>query len=431
MVKKAASAAKDFLTKDRSVWQGAKAVARPVAKLGARALGLAPAAAAYAGYKGGDALKDTKAAKSLQRPLTNAIAKATGTDDLQNRMLSDDSAVSKAAIAEFRTSQGQEAPLARPGQEQVQADAAVTAEAEPGIQRPGVEVEPLGIQQQAGPAINATRTQPVPGVDDLSYAGDYGDTSVFRRPTVGNDGKVVIDPMTGQPVPEFGDQASLTGNIREDASGRSARDQAEAERVAIARQQYEQNTTMSDGRRAFGGPTMEKLREGQGAAVARGDTAVVTRQLAEEGLTPEQRAAYASDPAGAYATDAGAKQAAAAAVAKSAEDRYQMLRDFKTDQRAEQTESRRADSATEKSIDAAMKPFADPMVGLGAPVLTALRGRLAKTAAPGQDVNMLLAEMLAESGSVTPDGALDPAALSKWLMDTETGSRTGAAVPAI
>jgi len=72
----------------------------------------------------------------------------------------------------------------------------------------------------------------------------------------------------------------------------------EAARVAQARSSYERNTTSSDGRRYFGGAETEALRAAQMEQAAKGGdrNGVLAKQLSEEGLTPERRAAYKAYP---------------------------------------------------------------------------------------------------------------------------------------
>lgn len=293
-----------------------RAIAGGAARLAGRgvmgAIGV-PGMAAYAGYKIGDSLKDTETAQAMQRPVTDAMASMTGLDDLQGRMLSDDPAVSGQAIAEYRAANPQ---IKRPGQPSAAPVASPPA--------PGAVADPAA--RQAGSA---------PIQQPYVHAQGQSNPDVLSRPTMGKDGQPVIDPSTGQPVPEFTDSYAVTGMNRPAQSPQDLA--AEQARVADARQNYTDNTTGSDGRRFYGGPETEQLRAAQNAAVARGDTATVGQQLADEGLTPEQRAAYKADPAGAYQVDAQANSSAAKAQLDAFKYQQAQQRNTATDARLNRT----------------------------------------------------------------------------------------------
>lgn len=332
-----------------SGWGTAKSAAKFLGKraigLGGAAMSIPAALAGTAAWWAGDKLKDTETAQRLQRPLTDALARLTGTDDLQERMLSNDPEVSRKAVEEWRAQQSA-------GTDRPPADA--TPAASPGrIPRPGspeaaTDVFTTRNAEPAGPGVNASAPAEIPG-SDYQYAGQYGDNQVLTRPTNGGD---------GQSVPEFTDD--YTAFQRPRPAVREEELAQEAARVQAAREQYAANTTGSDGRRYFGGPATEKLREAQMAEARRGDPAgVVERQLAEEGLTPEQRAAYDADPAAAYQVDARAASDAARSRLDAFKTQFDMSRNARSDARAERTEGRRARTAALAEAESLLEPIKD------------------------------------------------------------------------
>lgn len=340
-VGRAAAATRDALTRPRSAWEGTKSAAKVAGKALWGVSKRAPAVSA--GYLIGNALKDTETAQSLQRPLTDFLARVTGTDDLQERMLSNDPEVSRKAVEEWRAQQ----PA---GADRPQADAAPAAS--PGqLPRPGnpeaaTDVFTTRNAEPAGPDVNASAPTEILG-SDYQYAGQYGDNQVLTRPTNGGDGPT-----------EFTDD--YTAFQRPRPAVREEELAQEAARVQAAREQYAANTTGSDGRRYFGGPATEKLRKAQMAEARRGDPAgVVERQLAEEGLTPEKRAAYDADPAAAYQVDAEASSSAARSRLDAFKTRFDMNRNARSDARAERTEGRRDRTAALAEAESLLEPIKD------------------------------------------------------------------------
>jgi hypothetical protein len=320
---------------------GTKAALGSVRGVAGRAFGV-PGLVGTAAYYAGDALKDTDTAQAIQRPIVDALAKVSGVDDIQQRMLSDDPAVSKAAVAQFRAKQAYEKSLENPSPQ---------AQAAPGQPVDGVAptVAPAPVDPQqaavdtytavnAAPPdsqVNAKNPAPIPGAPE-SYAGQYGQQQILSRPTLDANGQPVIDPGTGKPVPNFTDtntafnRPALPVDPAQEAEDRARAEQARADYIA--------NTTGSDGRRYFGGSETEALRARQMEVAKQGDPdGTVAKQLANEGLTPEQRAAYAADPAGAYQVDAQANSDAAANQLSAFKSQYEMQRNAKTDYRLERT----------------------------------------------------------------------------------------------
>tara|TARA_R100001509_G_scaffold148971_1_gene107130 strand:- start:1764 stop:3191 length:1428 start_codon:yes stop_codon:yes gene_type:complete len=310
-----------------------------------------PIAASELAWQGGKAtgthlvnpLVRATTGKSASEHVTDFMANVTGTDDLQERMLSNDPEVSRKAVEEWRAQQSA-------GAERPQADAAPAAS--PGqIPRPGnpeaaTDVFTTRNAEPAGPGVNARAPTEIPG-SDYQYAGQYGDNQVLTRPTNGGDGPT-----------EFTDD--YTAFQRPRPAVREEELAQEAARVQAAREQYAANTTGSDGRRYFGGPATEKLRKAQMAEARRGDPAgVVERQLAEEGLTPEQRAAYDADPAAAYQVDAQAASNAARSRLDAFKTQFDMSRNARSDARAERTEGRRARTAALAEAESLLEPIKD------------------------------------------------------------------------
>ena len=335
-----------------------KAVATGAARLlgkGAIAAAGIPGAAAYGTYLVSDAyLKDTEAAKAMQRPVTDAMARVSGVEDLQQRMLSDDPAVSKAAVAEYKAAN----PDAFKRPVDAAAAPAATPEAAPAV-TPSVATDPQGG--------NAPAVAPVAPVARPNYqvAPGQSNPDILTRPTLGADGKPVIDPATGKAVPEFTDAYSVTGLSRPVPT--QGEDAAEQARVDKARQQYIDNTTGSDGRRYFGGSAVEKLREAQMVEAKKGDrNGVVARQLADEGLTPEQRAARDADPVAYHQANVQANQSAAKAQMEAFKQSYNMNRNAKTDARLNRTAAmKEADSILSSFKDTAPEAYQQLMAMAG------------------------------------------------------------------
>ena len=338
-------------------WGGViKTGAGVLAKGASKALSIPYQAAGTVGYYAGDALKDTAAAKTMQRPVTNAMASVSGLNDLESRAMSDDPVVARAAQAEHRakyppTYNGVNGPGTQPARQQ--AEQIARPGAAPAVApnpEAAVDAYTTGNSAPSNPQMNAARPKPIPN-SEYSYAGrQEGGAEVITRPTTGADGSPVIDPGTGRPVPEFTDNYTAFDKLRPAQSAESIA--AEEARAAAARQQYAQNTTGSDGRRFYGGPETEKLRAAQNAAVARGDTSTVTQQLADEGLTPEQRAAYKADPTGAYQVDAQASTASNKAQLDAFKAQQDMARNSRTDARLNR-------SAAMKEMGSALAQFKD------------------------------------------------------------------------
>lgn len=324
---------------------GLGAVARGGAHLVTKALGPVGWAATGAAYAG-DSVKDTDTAQALQRPVTDAISKWFGNGDLQDRMNSNDPEVYKAAVAEYRASQAQQAgPEGQGPAATAQPTAAAdtpapdeggqvpTEDPEAAIERPvagsdegAIDMHLLANSSPTNPALNAGNTQPIEGTNS-EYAGKYGDNEVIKRPTIGKDGQPVIDPGTGEAVPEFTDNYTAFNRQRPGAGQGSAPQQSEEARVANARAQYIANTTGSDGRRHFGGSANERLNEARQEAIDRGDTESVGRQLDEETAKAQQQATV-------DAQNRGATPATQLAAFKHAYDRD---RDAKGDARTDRT----------------------------------------------------------------------------------------------
>lgn len=349
---KAAGAAKNYFTRPLpgsgvtgAIGKGAGWLAKGAGKLGVQ--GLLTTGAYQAGKMAGthivNPLTEAVTGDSASNHLTDAIARFTGTDDLQERMLSNDPEVSRKAVEEWRAQQSA-------GAERPEADAATPAS--PGqLPRPGspeaaTDVFTTRNAEPAGPEVNANAPTEIPG-SDYQYAGQYGDNQVLTRPTNGGDGPT-----------EFTDD--YTAFQRPRPAVREEELAQEAARVQAAREQYAANTTGSDGRRYFGGPATEKLRKAQMAEARRGDPAgVVERQLAEEGRTPEQRAAYDADPAAAYQVDAEANSSAARSRLDAFKTRFDMNRNARSDSRAERTEGRRARTAALAEAESLLEPIKD------------------------------------------------------------------------
>ncbi|GAB3287822.1 hypothetical protein [Parahaliea aestuarii] len=379
---RAASATKEVLTRPRNLGYGtvAKAGAKVAANVGGRLLSLPYHAAGAIGYYGGDALKDTAPAEALQRPLTNAMARLSGTDDLQARMLSDDPEVSRAAIAEYREGEANPSLLKRTvdsvtgyfanndngAQKQSPAPSDPTSQtnAERYVPRAGDESAVLAHTttqgQPAGAAVNAGSPQAIEGTN-YSYAGQYGDSQVIARPSTptiparNRDGSLAADPYA--PVTEFTDDRTAFSR-----PGASQPAQSEEARAQQAREQYIANTTGSDGRRYFGGSATERLRSLQMAEARRGDPAgTVERQLDEEGLTPEQRAAYRADSVGAYQVDAHASSASAKAQMDAFKQQQDATRDRRQASRESAKEARLARESSLNEADQILLPYKESM----------------------------------------------------------------------
>lgn len=341
------------LTRPRSAMAGAKAV-------GARLAGLAGAAGAGLGipataaWFAGRAVKDTAPAQAIQRPIVDAAANMSGLDDLQARMLSDDPAVSSAAVAEYKAAN----PDAFKRPVDAAAAPAATPEAAPAV-TPSVATDPQG-----GNAPAVAHVAPV-ARPNYQVAPGQSNPDILTRPTLGADGKPVIDPATGKAVPEFTDAYSVTGLSRPVPT--QGEDAAEQARVDKARQQYIDNTTGSDGRRYFGGSAVEKLREAQMVEAKKGDrNGVVARQLADEGLTPEQRAARDADPVAYHQANVQANQSAAKAQMEAFKQSYNMNRNAKTDARLNRTAAmKEADSILSSFKDTAPEAYQQLMAMAG------------------------------------------------------------------
>ena len=340
------------LTRPRSMTVGG--AAKAVGRVAGRALSLPYQAAAGVGYLAGDAVKDTETAQAMQRPVTDAMAQVSGVEDLQQRMLSDDPAVSKAAVAEYKAAN----PDAFKRPVDAAAAPAATPEAAPAV-TPSVATDPQGG--------NAPAVAPVAPVARPNYqvAPGQSNPDILTRPTLGADGKPVIDPATGKAVPEFTDAYSVTGLSRPVPT--QGEDAAEQARVDKARQQYIDNTTGSDGRRYFGGSAVEKLREAQMVEAKKGDrNGVVARQLADEGLTPEQRAARDADPVAYHQANVQANQSAAKAQMEAFKQSYNMNRNAKTDARLNRTAAmKEADSILSSFKDTAPEAYQQLMAMAG------------------------------------------------------------------
>lgn len=213
-------------------------------------------------------------------------------------------------------------------------------------------------------ALSINRPIPIPG-SDMQYGGQYGDTAVIERP--GANGERSFSDTEGV----AGANRAMGGIAR---PGAALSPEAEAQRVAQARADYIANTTMSDGRRAFGGSSMEQLRKAQMEAVEgkrapallQGrERAFVANQLAEEGRTPEQNAAYRQDPLKAYEIDqvtgADRAQADAAAMKNYRDDIYKRAGLSLQQDRANQGRL----SGAMKNVDEIVKPLmeVEPEVG--------------------------------------------------------------------
>jgi hypothetical protein len=280
----------------------AKSLARPVGAVSKVGAAGAVLTAGQLGYMAGGAIDDATG-NAISGAATDVAAKATGLDDLQNRMLSNDPAVSAAAVAEYKRGQGQPTSTPRPGAPQQPSnipagDPQVSSE-EANVAAIAARGVPMDAQT------NSRQPQAIEG-SSYSYVGNEGGTDIITRPTIGKDGKPVIDPGTGKPVPNFTDTNTAFNRPTPPQSQEAIA--AEQARVDQSRADYERNTTDSQGRRQFGGPASEALAAAQLQAVQEGrDLDTVQRQLDEQGMTPEQKAAYAADPAAAYATDATAQ----------------------------------------------------------------------------------------------------------------------------
>lgn len=425
------SKAKSFLRTPRTLKGGVKALGRGAMNVGKGALSVPGLAAAATNELSRGFLRDTEKAQNIQTGIADYAADKTGVASLQDRLLSDDPAVVKAAIAEEK--QQRENPsllqrannvvsdfvgkrgddsmlmsglksaasaLTRPGQgaESPQGAGQPTQVATAGAEARGQAGPPtdddatvIGIAEQSRPAnnqVNAANPEPVAG-SSYEFAGKYGDTNVITRPTMDANGQPVLDPgarqrvsadgrqiigaggqvvdtatdpnrsgqRAGQPVPEFTDYNTANGLQRPPQT--ESQIAAENARVEQARADYTRNTTMSDGRRAFGGSATEKLRAMQMEQAGRGDPdGTVSRQLAEEGLTPEQRAAYAADPAGAYQVDASAKAANAASQLSAFKDQFNAAKAADASADRKTTEKRRFTTDEAKKIEAAFSGLA-------------------------------------------------------------------------
>ena len=294
--------------------------------------------------------------KNFYRPISDQIAEWTGLADQNRAFTGNDPEATAAALARQQAAPGQggqpvnDAPGAA-------TDGATTPSGTPeDSSQDAAELDIYGQSAPADASLNAANPREIEG-SDFSYAGKYGDTDVLTRP----------DPnVEGGQTQEFTDKWSAFSAQRPAQSAESVA--AENARVNQSREQYERNTTMSDGRRAFGGDSsassigpdgkvilgqssQEQLRDAQQGVIDRGEnTAVLDRQLAEEGRTPEQRAAYAQDPASAYQTDSSAR----AADSKSRLDAFKynqdQRRDARTDARADKKDQRLATKAAGEQV---------------------------------------------------------------------------------
>jgi hypothetical protein len=296
---------------------------------GVAALGYTVGQAAYEGTKA--LIENTEYGQRIPTALADLASNLTGADEREAALLSEDPAVRNPAIA----GENYKSDLRTKAQSGAPAPAGQPAGPTPLPARPGSteEAQVAGYVAQnsvdAGKGVSAANPQAIPNTG-FNYAGKYGDTEVLSRPTMGADGKPVIDsgsgPRAGQVVPEFTDQNTA---FNRPGSAPSAEAQAaEAARVAQSRADYERNTTGSDGRRYYGGGATEELRAAQLEQARKGDAdGTVARQLADEGLTPEQRAAYATDPVAAYGVDADANAAAVGNQLDAYKQQYTMQGD--------------------------------------------------------------------------------------------------------
>ncbi len=402
------------LTRPIAARAGGMAVAKGVGRFAVRAagpLGLAATGAAVAG----NAVKDTETAQAIQRPIVNAATSAMGVDDLQNRMLSEDPTVSSAAVAEYGTANPN---IQRPNTAPGIAPAAAAAQEQPAttLARPNPEAAvDAYTTANAAPSssqVNAANPAPIPN-SEYGYAGQQGETQTLVRPTIGADGRPIMNPNTGKAVPEFSDANTA---FNRPVSPQSYEAQAaEAAKVAQARADYTANTTGSDGRRHFGGAESEALANAQIASSEQGKNLdVITQQLSDQGLTPEQRAAYKADPAGSYNVDADANTATATAQLAAFKQQYDMNRNAKTDVRLNRT--------------AAMKEAGDALAPLKTTAPEAYSQLLAMSGeqfdpASGESMSQVVQRLLS---SLELDGGIPQLDESGRLVQKQQTAATGA-----
>lgn len=255
-------------------------------------------------------------------------------------------------------------------------------------------------------ALNINRPMAIPGTD-MQYAGQYGDTAVIERP--GAKGERSFSDTDGVAGQNRGVRPAVAG----------------AEPQLSPAEQYIKNTTMSDGTRAFGGSGSEKLQQARLAAIARGDGAIVEKQLAEEGMTPAQRNAYRADPLKAYEIDQVTKAENAKAESIGMKNyRDDILRQAGLTIQAEKAGQGKTSAFSKRLVDTAKMSFPDGDLEVGNPgamreILSAI---LAKKVGPdGADFEQIAAQEATKLRAAAQAEGFDPGAYLAQYMESNVG----------
>lgn len=264
-------------------------------------------------------------------------------------------------------------------------------------------------------ALNINRPMAIPGTD-MQYAGQYGDTAVIERP--GAKGERSFSDTDGVAGQNRGARPAVAG----------------AEPQLSPAEQYIKNTTMSDGTRVFGsgvgapngGPNAnEKLQQARLAAIARGDGALVEKQLAEEGMTPAQRNAYRADPLKAYEIDQVTKAENAKAESIGMKNyRDDILRQAGLRLQADKAAQGKTSEFSKSLNDVALSSFPDGDLGVKDPgalrsLLSAIVARKVKPGDPNFD--QIAAQEAINLRAAAQAEGFDPGAYLAQYMEAGAG----------
>ena len=264
-------------------------------------------------------------------------------------------------------------------------------------------------------ALNINRPVAIPGTD-MQYAGQYGDTAVIERP--GAKGERSFSDTDGVAGTNQGARPAVAG----------------AEPQLSPAEQYIKNPTMSDGPRVFGsgvgaptgGPNAnERLQQARLAAIARGDGAVVEKQLAEEGMTPAQRNAYRADPLKAYEIDQVTKAENAKAESIGMKNyRDDILKRAGLGLQADKAAQGKTSAFSKRLVDTAKLSFPDGDLEVDNPgamreILSAI---LAKKVGPdGADFEQIAAQEATKLRAAAQAEGFDPGAYLAQYMEAGSG----------
>ena len=266
-------------------------------------------------------------------------------------------------------------------------------------------------------ALNINRPMAIPGTD-MQYAGQYGDTAVIERP--GAKGERSFSDTDGVAGQNRGVRPAVAGTPTEPQLSPA--------------EQYIKNTTMSDGTRVFGsgvgaptgGPNAnERLQQARLAAIARGDGALVEKQLAEEGMTPAQRNAYRADPLKAYEIDQVTKAENAKAESIGMKNyRDDILKRAGLGLQAGKAAQGKTSAFSKRLVDTAKMSFPDGDLEVGNPgamreILSAI---LAKKVGPdGAGFEQIAAQEATKLRAAAQAEGFDPGAYLAQYMESNVG----------